>query len=209
LCEAFARDEDIHARVASQIYGVPLEAVTPEMRRKAKAVNFGVIYGQSPYGLAQQLRIPQEEAAQFIDAYFANYPTIEKFMAHVLETCRQQGYVTTILGRRRPITGVRLNPGRQKNLAERTAINTVIQGSAADLIKLAMIAIHREMTRRNLPARMILQIHDELVFEVEEQALPEVASMVGQLMSSVFPLRVPLKVDLAAGPSWGELEPLT
>ena len=209
LCEAFARDEDIHARVASQIYGVPLEAVTPEMRRKAKAVNFGVIYGQSPYGLAQQLRIPQEEAAQFIDAYFANYPTIEKFMAHVLETCRQQGFVTTILGRRRPITGVRLNPGRQKNLAERTAINTVIQGSAADLIKLAMIAIHREMTRRNLPARMILQIHDELVFEVEEQALPEVASMVGQLMSSVFPLRVPLKVDLAAGPSWGELEPLT
>jgi DNA polymerase-1 len=208
LCEAFARDEDIHARVASQIYGVPLEEVTPEMRRKAKAVNFGVIYGQSPYGLAQQLRIPQEEAAQFIDAYFASYPTIEQFMAEVLESCRKQGFVSTILGRRRPITGVRAQPGRQKNLAERTAINTVIQGSAADLIKLAMIAIFREIKRRQLPARMILQIHDELVFEVAEDALAETAAMVGQLMSGVYWLRVPLKVDLAAGPSWGELQPV-
>ncbi|MCS7237628.1 MAG: DNA polymerase I [Thermoguttaceae bacterium] len=206
LCEAFARDEDIHARVASQIYGVPLAEVTPEMRRKAKAVNFGVIYGQTPYGLAQQLRIPQEEAAQFIDAYFASYPAIESFMAEVLRTCRENGYVTTILGRRRPISGVRANPGRQKNLAERTAINTVIQGSAADLIKLAMIGIDREIARRKLPAQMLLQIHDELVFEVAEEALPETAVLVGEVMASAYPLRVPLKVDLAAGPSWGELQ---
>ncbi len=209
LCEAFACDEDIHARVASQIYGVPLEEVTPEMRRKAKAVNFGVIYGQTPFGLAQQLRISQEEAAQFIDSYFANYPTIEHFMSQVLSRCRQQGYVTTILGRRRAITGVRENPGRQKNFDERTAINTVIQGSAADVIKLAMINLYEEIARRKLPARMILQIHDELVFEVPATALPEVAKLVQKVMSSAIPLRVPLKVDLAAGPSWGELESLS
>lgn len=209
LCQAFAQDEDIHARVASEIYGVPLSEVTPEMRRKAKAVNFGVIYGQSPYGLAQQLRIPQEEAAQFIDAYFAKYPTIERFMAEVLESCRQRGYVTTILGRRRPISGVRAHPGRQKNLAERTAINTVIQGSAADLIKLAMIGIDRELARQKLPAKMLLQIHDELVFEVDEAALHETAALVAECMGSVFPLRVPLKVDVAAGPNWGDLEPVS
>ena len=208
LCEAFARDEDIHARVAGQVYGVPLEEVTGEMRRKAKAVNFGVIYGQSPFGLAKQLGIAQEEAAQFIDAYFGGYPGIEKFLAEVLAECRRNGYVSTILGRRRAIRGVRADAGRQRNLAERTAVNTVIQGSAADLIKQAMIAIHRRLRRERLPARMLLQIHDELVFEVPTENLHDLARLVTEEMARAEALNVPLKVDVKAGPNWADTKPL-
>ncbi len=208
LREAFARDEDIHARVASQVYGVALDQVTPEMRRQAKTVNFGVIYGQSPFGLAKQLGIEQREAAQFIDAYFAGYPGIERFLAKVLAECRTKGYVGTILGRRRSIEGVRTDAGRQRNLAERTAINTVIQGSAADLIKLAMIAIHARLRREGFPARMLLQIHDELVFEVPLSRRDELAVLVNEEMVGAYPLEVPLKVDVKAGPNWAEAEPL-
>ncbi|MCL4190543.1 MAG: DNA polymerase I, partial [Thermoguttaceae bacterium] len=209
LREAFARDEDIHARVASQVYGVPLDEVTPEMRRQAKTVNFGVIYGQSPFGLAKQLGIDQREAAQFIDAYFAGYPGIERFLAKVLAECRTNGYVGTILGRRRTIDGVRPDAGRQRNLAERTAINTVIQGSAADLIKLAMIAIHARLRRERFPARMLLQIHDELVFEVPLSRRDELAALVNEEMVGAYPLEVPLKVDVKAGPNWADAEPLS
>ena len=204
LCEAFARDEDIHARVASQIYEVPLEDVTSQMRRQAKAVNFGVIYGQTPFGLAKQLRIDKADAAQFIDTYFGGYPGIGKFLDQVLAECRENGYVGTILGRRREIRGVRANPTRQRNLAERTAVNTVIQGSAADLIKQAMIAIHRQLQRRSSPARMLLQIHDELIFEVPTHELDDLARLVTEEMTGVEPLNVPLKVDLKAGPNWAD-----
>jgi DNA polymerase-1 len=206
LCGAFARDEDIHARVASQVYGVPLEEVTGEMRRKAKAVNFGVIYGQSPFGLAKQLGIDQHQAAEFIDAYFEGYPGIEKFLGEVLAQCRETGYVKTILGRRRAIRGVRADAGRQRNLAERTAINTVIQGSAADLIKQAMIAIHRRLRRERLPAKMLLQIHDELIFEVPIEKLHHVARLVIEEMVGAGRLDVPLKVDVKAGPNWADTE---
>jgi DNA polymerase-1 len=208
LCGAFARDEDIHARVASQVYAVPLEEVTGEMRRKAKAVNFGVIYGQSPFGLAKQLGIDKHEAAEFIDAYFEGYPGIEEFLAEVLAKCRQTGYAKTILGRRRAIRGVRADAGRQRNLAERTAINTVIQGSAADLIKQAMIAIHRRLRRERLPAKMLLQIHDELVFEVPVERLRELARLVSEEMVAAERLIVPLKVDVKAGPTWADTEPV-
>ncbi len=204
LCAAFARDEDIHARVASQIYGVPLEEVSPEMRRQAKAVNFGVIYGQSPFGLAKQLGIDKQQAAQFIDAYFAGYPGIDRFLAQVLEQCRKTGYVSTLLGRRRAIEGVRPNPGRQKNLAERTAINTVIQGSAADLIKQAMLSVDRQIRAEKLPARMLLQIHDELLFEVADQHVDRLAELVGTRMQQAAQLRVPLKVDIKVGPNWSD-----
>jgi DNA polymerase-1 len=177
------------------------------MRREAKAVNFGVIYGQSAFGLAKSLVIDKEAAQKFIDGYFANYPGIEKFMDEILADCRKTGYVKTILGRRRAIEGIRPNAGRQKNLAERTAINTVIQGSAADLIKLAMISIHRRLCRESeLPARMLLQIHDELIFEVPAPTLPELARLVREEMSGVRTLNVPLKVDLKAGPSWADAE---
>jgi len=208
LCGAFARDEDIHARVASQVYGVSLEAVTGEMRRKAKAVNFGVIYGQSPFGLAKQLGIDKREAAKFIDTYFGGYPRIEEFLAKVLAECREKGYVKTILGRRRAIRGVRAHVGRQRNLAERTAVNTVVQGSAADLIKQAMIAIHRRLRRERLPAKMLLQIHDELIFEVPFENLHELARLVTEEMVGAERLRVPLKVDVKAGPNWADTTPL-
>jgi DNA polymerase-1 len=208
MLEAFARDEDIHARVASQVSGVPLEAVTPQMRRVAKTVNFGIIYGQSPFGLARVLGIDQEEAARFIDSYFAGYPGIEQFLSKVLADCRKNGYVGTILGRRRAIREIRENPGRQRNLAERTAVNTVIQGSAADLIKLAMIAISRRLRREKLPARMLLQIHDELIFEVPSPHLHALARLVTEEMAGVRTLAVPLKVDVKAGPNWAETSAL-
>ena len=208
LLAAFARDEDIHARVASQVNKVPLEDVTPAMRRDAKAVNFGVIYGQSPFGLAKQLGIERDAAAAFIAAYFEGYPGIEEFLNHILADCARTGYVSTILGRRRAIREVRADAGRQRNLAERTAINTVIQGSAADLIKLAMIAILARLRREQSPARLLLQIHDELIFEVPPEGLDHLAQLVSEDMAGAYPLAVPLKVDVKAGVNWADAEPL-
>ena len=217
LCAAFDLDEDIHTLVASQVFGVSLAEVTSAMRRSAKAVNFGVIYGQSPFGLAKGLGISQEEAAAFIDGYFATYRGVAQFMLRTLDACRRQGYVSTILGRRRAIQGVRPveqltlgteQPSRRPlNLPERTAVNTVIQGSAADLIKLAMIAIDRRLREEPLEAKMILQIHDELVFEVAPNHLNPLAQLVQEEMRSVLPLRVPLKVDVKSGDNWAESEP--
>ena len=179
LCAALGRDEDVHALVAAQVYGVPLDQVTAEMRRGAKAVNFGVIYGQSPFGLAKQLDIEQSEAAQYINAYFDRYQGVEQFLLGILEECQRSGYVSTILGRRRAIRGIRSASGRQRNLPERTAINTVIQGSAADLIKLAMIHIFRRLRHKGLAARLLLQIHDELVFEVPPKLRSDILGAIG------------------------------
>ncbi len=217
LCAAFANDEDIHARVAAEVHGIPLDQVTPEQRRGAKAVNFGVIYGQSPFGLAKSLGIEQQKAAEFIESYFARYPGVDKFLTKTLAECRQSGYVSTILGRRRTIRGIRpVDPAppdargqnsTQRNLAERTAINTVIQGSAADLIKKAMIHIHRRMQQTGLRGKMLLQIHDELIFEVPFGQLDELARFVTHEMSEVMSLAVPLKVDVKWGDNWAECEP--
>ncbi len=207
LCGALARDEDVHALVAAQVYGVPLDQVTAEMRRGAKAVNFGVIYGQSPFGLAKQLDIEQSEAAQYINAYFDRYRGVEQFLLEILEDCQRSGYVSTILGRRRAISGIRSASGRQRNLPERTAINTVIQGSAADLIKLAMIHILRRLRTERLAARLLLQIHDELVFEVPSAEIDILARLVAEEMSTAYPLAVPLKVDIQVGSTWANAEP--
>ncbi len=219
LAEAFARDEDIHTLVASQVFSVPADEVTSAQRRSAKAVNFGIIYGQSPFGLAKGLGISQEEAAAFIVGYFARYQGVGQFFDRTLADCSRQGFVSTILGRRRAIQGVRMPepqlPGaavgrlRPMNLPERTAVNTVIQGSAADLIKLAMIAIHRRLRQENRAARLILQIHDELVFEVPQNELDDLAQLVRKEMSEVLPLLVPLKVDVKSGDNWAECEPWT
>jgi DNA polymerase-1 len=206
LLAAFAAGQDIHSRVAGEVYGVPLTEVTRDQRRVAKTVNFGVIYGQSPFGLAKVLNIPQDEAAEFINRYFDRYPGVERFMTNVLEQCASQGYVTTLLGRRRAIRGVRVGAGRQRNLAERTAINTVIQGSAADLIKLAMIHVHRRVKRELPDAKMLLQIHDELLFETPPEAVAELARLVREEMAGVAELDVPLKVDVKVGPTWAECE---
>lgn len=217
LCAAFANDEDIHALVASQVEGVELAAVDSAMRRRAKAVNFGIIYGQSPFGLAKGLGIPQEEAAEFIETYFARYPGVLEFFTQTLTDCREQGYVTTLLGRRRAVQGVRPVPPdfretktgalRQLNLPERTAVNTVIQGSAADLIKLAMLGVHRRLQGETLSANMLLQIHDELVFEVALDDIDPLAKLVVEEMSQVMSLAVPLKVDVKYGDNWAECEP--
>ncbi len=205
LVGAFAQDEDIHAQVAARIYNVGQSAVTPAMRRQAKVVNFGVIYGQSAFGLAQQLGISKEDAAKYIDAYFEGYPGVDEFFRQVLAECDRNGYVKTILGRRRAIRGVRTDAGRQRNLPERTAINTVIQGSAADLIKQAMIATHRRLRREKLPARMLLQIHDELVFEVSPDTVDALAALVREEMAGAQRLLVPLKVDVKVGPNWADM----
>ncbi|MCL2622470.1 MAG: DNA polymerase I [Planctomycetaceae bacterium] len=203
LCDAFASGEDIHTSVAAQVFHVALDEVTSEMRRTAKAVNFGIIYGQSAFGLAKQLDIEQREAAVFIDAYFAKYPTIGKFLDETLDACLRDGFVTSYAGRRRRITGIRPNRVGQLNLSERTAINTVIQGSAADLMKMAMIAVHRRMTTENYVARMLLQIHDELVFEVTRSQIAPFEEMLRSEMSLGQPLSVPLVVDISVGDHWG------
>jgi DNA polymerase-1 len=205
LCAAFANDEDIHTRVASEVYGVPPERVDGSMRRSAKAVNFGIIYGQSPFGLAKQLGIELEEAEAFIEAYFQRYPQVDGFLAKTLEAARQNGYVTTIRGRRRAIQGIRAGAHRQKNLPERTAINTVIQGSAADLMKAAMLEVHRRLKAGRFASRMLLQIHDELIFEVPPHEITAVADLVRHEMSQVMVLSVPLKVDISTGDTWADL----
>ena len=206
LIRAFDRDEDIHALVASQIHDVSLAEVTDAMRRSAKAVNFGVIYGQSPFGLAKALHIDREEAAEFIDAYFARYPQIDAFLIKTLEECRKLGYVSTLFGRRREIRGIRSeSPGRQRNLAERMAINTVIQGSAADIMKQSMINIFQRIDKESFESKMLLQIHDELVFEVPPEELEALETSVRHEMESVVKLAVPLKVDIKCGNTWAEI----
>lgn len=210
LRQAFVDDQDIHAAVAAEISGVRLEEVTPEMRRKAKAVNFGIMYGLSPFGLAKQLKISREEASDFIDAYFSNYPSIEEFFTSVLTFAKKKRYVETMLGRRRPISGIKNVTGRNRNLPERTAINTVIQGSAADMIKKAMCNIYRRMREEDFRGNMLLQIHDELVFEVEAEHAHRLGQMVVEEMTAALPLDgIPVKVDAGIGANWLDLTPLS
>jgi DNA polymerase-1 len=208
LCRAFAEDHDIHSVVAARIFGIPEAEVDSARRRVAKTVNFGVIYGLSPFGLAARLGISQAEAASFIDAYFREYAGVDEFITRTLESARDAGRVETILGRRRPIQGIKNTTGRTRNLAERTAVNTVIQGSAADLIKRAMIQIDAALSVRGQKGRMLLQIHDELVFEAPAEEVPTLAALVQYEMVSALPLSVPLKVDLAAGVNWLDVEDL-
>jgi DNA polymerase-1 len=212
LQQAFIDDRDIHTQVASDVYGVPLDQVTRDMRRNAKAINFGIIYGQSPFGLSKALDIGQAEAAEFIEAYFARLPGVERFMEQVLIDCRKAGWVSTILGRRRPVQGVRDPRGQtnkyQRTLPERIAINTVIQGSAADIIKRAMINVYRRLQKEQLEARLLLQIHDELVFEFPPDEQDRLTRLVAEEMSGAAQLSVPLKVDVKTGPNWAACEAL-
>ncbi len=208
LVRAFAEDRDIHAVVASEIFSVPEAEVSPAQRRVAKTVNFGVIYGLSPFGLASRLGIPQSEASTFIDAYFKEYAGVSLFITKTLEDAKERGFVQTILGRRRRINGIVNTTGQVRNLAERTAVNTVIQGSAADLIKRAMLEIDYQLKESPMGGKMLLQIHDELVFESPESEINALATLVQDAMTNALPLDVPLKVDLAAGPNWRETVPL-
>jgi DNA polymerase-1 len=205
LVRAFANNEDIHAITASEVFGVPAESMDKETRNRAKAVNFGIVYGISPFGLATQLGIPQVEAKAYIDRYFARYEGVKAFIEKTLEAARREGSVRTMFGRMRPIPDIESRNPNQRGFAERTAINTPLQGTAADLIKLAMIALDRKLTERRLRTRMVLQVHDELLFEVPSHETAEVEKLVREEMERVVTLSVPLIADLGFGPNWRDL----
>ena len=202
LVSAFRSGDDIHARTASEVFGVLPGAITPDMRRAAKVINFGIIYGMGPQRLARELSIPIEEAERYISNYFARYAGVRTYMSRVQSEARQRGYVTTILGRRRTFPDLASPHRGVVQAAERAAANTPIQGSAADLIKMAMVAIDARLMREGLRAGMILQVHDELVFEVAAADREPVMEVVREEMEGVFHLRVPLKVDLGWGSNW-------
>ncbi len=205
LVEAFRRGDDIHTLTASQVFGVPPLLVTPDHRRQAKVVNFGIVYGLSAFGLSQQLGIEPGEAKQFIGAYFEKYKGVRAFIDLTLEQARREQRVATLFGRVRPIPDIHSKNANQRGFAERTAVNTPLQGTAADLIKLAMIRIDAAFRERDLRSRMTLQVHDELVFEVPEAELDIVRSLVRELMEKAHPLAVPLVVEIGVGPNWRDL----
>jgi DNA polymerase-1 len=204
LLQAFHEDQDIHRVVAAEVFGVPAAEVTPPQRAKAKTVNFGIIYGQTAFGLAATLRIPRGEAKEFIDRYRSRFPTIEEFLRTCVAAAKRQGYVETIFGRRRRIPDIDSRNPQKRALAERLAINSVVQGSAADLIKRAMVNIASRIRRENRPARMLLQIHDELLFEAPRESIEAEQAMVVEEMSGAIRLRVPVRVDAGIGANWME-----
>ena len=201
LIDAFAAGEDIHRRTAAEVLGLPIESVTPDQRDRAKAVNFGIVYGQTPYGLAQQLGISNDEAAEFIARYFARYPGVQRYIAEGLSLARDTGITKTLFGRIRQHPEINSKNGMRRSIAERTAINSPIQGTAADIIKIAMIRIAEDLEREKLRTRMVLQVHDELIFEVPEDEI-QVQQKIQQVMQDVVQLRVPLTVNLKQGRNW-------
>ncbi|HZP22790.1 MAG TPA: DNA polymerase I, partial [Terriglobales bacterium] len=206
LVEAYRTGQDIHTLTASQVFGVPPLMVNAEHRRRAKAVNFGIVYGLSAFGLSQQIGIDTKEAKRFIDAYFEKYSGVREFIDHTLEQVRREQKVSTLFGRVRPIADIHSKNFNLRGFAERTAVNTPLQGTAADLIKLAMIRIDAELRERKLQAKMLLQVHDELVFEVPEAEIDTIKSLVRERMENVHQLKVPLQVDVGVGPNWRDLE---
>ena len=202
LRKAFADGLDIHAATAAAVSGLPLDAVSGEQRRQAKAVNFGILYGMSAFGLAKQLNVSRTEAKEFIEAYFRQYPTVQTFMDETLEKARAQGYVETLLGHRVYVHDINSSNGMQKAYAERTAINAPLQGSAADIIKVAMIRLQTKLKEECPQARLIMQVHDELIVECAEQDVTQVAEMMRETMESAVTLDVPLVADVAFGTSW-------
>ncbi len=202
MCEAFTLGQDIHARTAAEVYGVPLEEVTPQMRSSAKAVNFGIVYGISDFGLASNLHISRKEAAEFIERYFARYPAVHQFMDACVAQGKAEGYSVTMYGRRRPLPELNSANYNRRQFGERAAMNTPVQGAAADIIKIAMNAVHKRLKDEGLKARLILQVHDELIVEcpVDEQA--QVEALLRACMEQAASLRVPLLADVHAGHSW-------
>ncbi len=204
LLAAFAAGEDIHRATAAEVFGVPPEQVTADMRRSAKAINFGLIYGMSAFGLARQLDVDRPTAQQYIDLYFARYPGVKAFMERTREQAREQGYVETVFGRRLYIQDIRSANATRRQYAERTAINAPMQGTAADIIKRAMIAVDAWIEREKPPVHMIMQVHDELVFEVATEAVDGARDRIRAIMMAAADLRVPLEVDIGVGDNWDE-----
>ncbi|MGN8835456.1 DNA polymerase I [Mitsuokella jalaludinii] len=202
--DAFKRGQDIHARTAAEVFGIPLDEVTPELRRHAKAVNFGIVYGISDFGLARNLHISRKEAGDYISRYFTRYPGVRAFMDKVVAEAHETGYVTTMFGRRRELPAIKSRNFNQRMLAERMAMNTPIQGTAADVIKLAMIAAYRKLREAGVKSRILLQVHDELVLEVKESELETVQAILHEAMEHVVSLSVPLSIDVHWGRNWAE-----
>jgi DNA polymerase-1 len=202
LSDAFAQGLDVHRATAAEVFAVPLDNVTSEQRRSAKAINFGLIYGMSAFGLGRQLHVGRKQAQEYMDLYFERYPGVLDYMTSIREQARQQGYVETLAGRRLHLPEINARNALRRQGAERAAINAPMQGTAADIIKRAMIDIDSYLRTSNMPARMIMQVHDELVFEVRADALPAMREEVVRLMTRAGQLRVPLVVDTGEGDNW-------
>ena len=202
LIDAYRSAEDIHTMTASQVFHVPVDMVTPEMRRNAKAVNFGIIYGISSFGLSNDLSISVSEAKQYIDSYFHTYPKIKTFLDNLVQSAKDKGYSETILGRKRPIPDLSSKNFRLRSFGERVAMNAPIQGTAADIMKIAMIRVFNELYSRNLKSRLILQVHDELLIETYKDEVDEVKSILEEAMTKAVELKVPLMIETGEGDNW-------
>ncbi|MCW8962680.1 MAG: DNA polymerase, partial [Gammaproteobacteria bacterium] len=204
LVGAFQRGEDVHRATAAEVFGLKLEDVGTDERRAAKAINFGLIYGMSAFGLAKQLNIGRNDAQEYVDAYFEKYPGVLTFMDRIRKQAAEDGYVETLYGRRLYLPEINARNGMRRQAAERTAINAPMQGTAADIIKHAMINVHDWIETKRPPVKMIMQVHDELVFEVEESAVDEMSQTINSLMSGAAELSLPLVVEAGVGQNWDE-----
>ena len=204
MINAFNDNQDIHSTTASKVFGVKLDDVTGDMRRRAKEVNFGIIYGISAFGLSQNLNISRSEAKEIIDSYFEKFTKVKEYMSKSIQDAKEKKYVTTLLGRRRYLRDIDSRNYTLRGFAERNAINTPIQGSAADIIKLAMVKIDQWINKENLKSKMIMQVHDELVFDVEKEELEIFQSNVKTIMEGVVDMKIPLSVDVGIGKNWLE-----
>lgn len=206
LCSAFRSQQDIHTKTAAEVFDVEIEQVNSSMRSKAKAVNFGIVYGISDFGLAQNLQVSPKEAKKYIDSYFVKYPGVRRYMEETIKRAKEQGYVTTILNRRRYLPDLKSSNYNVRSFAERTAINTPIQGSAADIIKIAMLKVASKLKEKKLKAKLVLQVHDELILEVPEEELEEVTTVVREAMEKAVSLSITLDVDIQIGKTWCDLK---
>jgi DNA polymerase-1 len=204
LKDAFARGEDIHTATAAEVLGKDPASLTKDERNIAKMVNFGIIYGISSYGLSENLEIPRDEAQAYIDAYLARFPYVQDFIARTIEQATRDGYVTTLFGRRRPVPEIRAMNRQTRSLGERLAVNSVMQGTAADIIKVAMVAIHERLREEGRAARLVLQVHDELLLEAPVAEVSAVKELVREEMCTAYALNPPLAVDLGVGDDWHE-----
>ncbi len=209
LIEAFKRGDDIHRLTACEIFSVTPEKLTPDMRRAAKSINFGIVYGMSPYGLSQQLQIPVEKAKEYIDRYFERYPGVKAWIERILQEARDQGYVKTLLGRIRYLPEIKSKNSAVRGFAERTAMNTPIQGTSADIIKLAMLHLLTAHAQKEWSGTMLVQVHDELLFEIPPDELASSQKRIKQIMEQALPLSVPVIVDLKSGSNWAEMKTVT
>jgi DNA polymerase-1 len=204
LIEAYKSGQDIHRITASQVFHVPFDEVTSEMRRNAKAVNFGIIYGISAFGLSEDLSISRQEALEYINRYFETYPQIKVFLDGLVNEAKEKGFVSTVFGRRRPVPEITSSNFMQRQFGERIAMNAPIQGTAADVMKIAMVKVDRELKRRGLKSRIVLQVHDELLLEVPFAEEDEVKTLVKESMMGAAALEVPLEIEIQSGKNWFE-----